>query len=293
VGFALGIAVRKWGWWAWLGLGVVAGAVVLAEAGTRFGRVYLTPLAWTGVVLAVDGWLDATGRSWLRTRPRSLLLMALVSVPSWCLFELYNRPRFWRPHGPELWWHYHNLPPWPERAIGYVWAFATITPAVLLLGRLLEPAAARLAGRGRGGKAPTELLVTISVIGLVLAVVPLIWPSPYLAADIWLAWALLLDPVNRLRGGPSCVGDLERGDRTRPVSLLLGGLVAGGLWESINWIAGARWTYTVPFGAGLKLFEMPVLGFLGFAPFAIECFAICSFLARGAIAVTSDSDRLG
>lgn len=289
----MAIAVRKWAWWSWAGLGIVAGAVVLSEAGTRFGRVYLTPLAWTGVVLTVDGWLDAAHRSWLRSRPRSMLLTALVSVPSWCLFELYDRPRFWRANGPELWWHYHNLPPWPERGIGYVWAFATITPAVLLLGRLLEPAAARLVGRGRGGRVPVELLLALALVGLVLAVVPLLWPSPYFAADVWLAWALLLDPINRLCGRPSCVGDLERGNRARPVSLLLGGLVAGVLWESINWLAGARWTYTVPFGGHLKLFEMPVLGFLGFAPFAIECFAICAFLTRGAIDVTSESDGLG
>ena len=256
----------------------MAAAVALAELGTRFGRLYLTPLAWTGIILVADGLLDATGRSWLRHRPGRLAVAALISVPSWLLFEWYDRPRFWDPAGPELWWHYHGLPPWPERGIGYLWAFATITPALLLLAALLEPAAARWVGRGEGGRMPRELGWALSAVGLVMAAIPMLWPSPSFAADVWLAWVLLLDPINHARGRPSLIAALEAGNRARPVAFLLAGLVAGVLWESINWVAGARWTYTVPFGGGLKLFEMPLLGFLGFAPFALESFAIWAFL---------------
>ncbi|MBP1621033.1 MAG: hypothetical protein H6Q02_1800, partial [Acidobacteria bacterium] len=42
--------------------------------------------------------------------------------------------------------------------------------------------------------------------------------------------------------------------------------------------AASRWTYTVPFLGQLKLFEMPALGFLGFAPFALAVFALYQFL---------------
>jgi hypothetical protein len=34
----------------------------------------------------------------------------------------------------------------------------------------------------------------------------------------------------------------------------------------------------VPFAGDLKLFEMPVLGFLGFVPFAFAAFALYHFL---------------
>ena len=125
---------------------------------------------------------------------------------------------------------------------------------------------------------PSELGWTLSAVGLVLAAIPMLWPSPYFAADVWIAWVLLLDPINRARGRPSMIGALEAGNRAQPVAWLMAGLTAGVLWESINWVAAARWTYTVPFGGGLKLFEMPVLGFLGFAPFALESFAIWAFL---------------
>ena len=275
--------MRRAAWWTWAGLGLIAAVAALAVAGTRLGRLYLTPMAWTGIVLAADGLLARRGQSWLRDRPRALLVMAAVSVPSWLLFELYDRPRFWRPGGPELWWHYQGLPPWPERGIGYLWSFATITPALLLIAHLLAPAIRRAAGRGRGGRTPEELLLAIAAVGAVLAAIPLLWPSPFFGADVWLAWSLLLDPLNRLRGRPSLIGDLERGDRGRPLALLAAGLLAGPLWEGINWLAGARWRYTVPFAGNLKLFEMPVLGYLGFAPFALECFAIWSFLAGGTL----------
>ena len=33
----------------------------------------------------------------------------------------------------------------------------------------------------------------------------------------------------------------------------------------------------MPYFGGVKLFEMPVLGFLGFPPFAVECWAMYVF----------------
>ena len=43
-------------------------------------------------------------------------------------------------------------------------------------------------------------------------------------------------------------------------------------------LASARWRYTVPFLGAAKVYEMPVLGFLGFAPFALAAFALYHFL---------------
>lgn len=265
-------------WWLWLGLGVIALSMVLAVVQVEVAAQNLTPLCWTGFILAVDGLLARSGRSWLRNSPRELLLMAAISIPSWLLFEFYDRPRFWSSSGPELWWHYFGLPPWPWRGIGYAWSFATITPAILLLAALFEPAAEKLAGRGAGGRVPRELEVALICLGTILAGIPLLWPSEYFAADIWLAWPLLLDPINHRLGRPSLLGDLEAGRRARVLALLGSGLACGVLWEAWNWLASARWRYTVPFMGEVKLYEMPVLGFLGFAPFALAVFALYQFL---------------
>jgi len=270
--------MRRLEWWFWAGAGVIAAGMGLAVAGVEPVRQNLTPLCWTGFILAADGALGALGRSWLRTAPLELAAMAAISIPSWLLFEWYDRPRFWRADGPELWWSYTGLPPWPWRGLGYAWSFATITPAVLLLARLLEPAIGRGVGRGRGGRIPAELSAGIALLGAILAGIPLLWPSPYFAADVWLAWPLLLDPVNRALGRPSTLGDLEAGRRARPLALLASGIGCGLLWESWNWLASARWSYAVPFLGSVKVYEMPVLGFLGFAPFALAVFALYNFL---------------
>ncbi len=248
--------------------------MAVALAGSTLAARYLTPLCWTGFILAVDAALGAEGRSWLQHRPRELLLMTVVSVPSWLLFELYDRPRFWDGSGPELWWHYSGLPPWPERGLGYVWSFATITPALLLLAELLEPRFERLVGRGAGGRVPREVNVLLVLVGATLALLPLLFPSPSFAADVWLAWPLLLDPINHALGRPSLLGDLEQGRRSRVVALLGSGLLCGVLWEAWNVMAGARWSYTVPFLGHVRIFAMPVLGFLGFAPFGLAVFAL-------------------
>jgi hypothetical protein len=265
-------------WWFWPGVALVAASMALAAARVAPAAQNLTPLCWTGFIVAVDGLLARRGRSWLRNAPLELALMAAVSLPSWLLFELYDRPRFWTGAGPELWWHYSGLPPWPWRGLGYAWSFATITPAIILLAELLEPMADRLAGRGAGGRVPRELSAALVGVGAILAAIPLLWPSVFFAADVWLAWPLLLDPVNRFMGRPSLIGDLEQGRRSRPAALLASGLACGLLWESWNMLASARWRYTVPFLGSVKLYEMPVFGFLGFAPFALAAFALYQFL---------------
>lgn len=53
----------------------------------------------------------------------------------------------------------------------------------------------------------------------------------------------------------------------------------GFLRELWNCWALTRWTCTVPCWGEVRLFEMPVLGYLGFAAFELEAFAMYHFLA--------------
>jgi len=72
--------------------------------------------------------------------------------------------------------------------------------------------------------------------------------------------------------------------------LLASGLVCGVLWEFWNYWAIAKWTYTVPFFGNVKIFEMPVLGFLGFPPFAVECWVMYIFLRSLLQTVAPEND---
>jgi hypothetical protein len=102
----------------------------------------------------------------------------------------------------------------------------------------------------------------------------MVYPSQYLAAPVFLGFALLLDPLNARAGEESILGDLQDGRYGRLINLLAAGLICGVTWELFNFWAGAKWKYTVPILPQLRLFEMPLLGYAGFPAFAVECFAI-------------------
>jgi hypothetical protein len=84
-------------------------------------------------------------------------------------------------------------------------------------------------------------------------------------------WARLLDPLNHRPAAlsrPWAGGGLV-------YRWLLAGLVCGLLWEFWNFWAVGRWQYVgVPVLPSLRLFEMPLAGYLGFPPIALEAFAM-------------------
>src|SRR5205085_2002075 len=95
-----------------------------------------------------------------------------------------------------------------------------------------------------------------------------------------LGFVFLLDPINARLGAESLWVDLRTGRGDRLVNLALSGLLCGGLWELWNFWAGAKWHYTVPIMQQWKIFEMPLPGYLGFPPFALECFTMYVFARR-------------
>jgi hypothetical protein len=109
--------------------------------------------------------------------------------------------------------------------------------------------------------------------GILFLLLPLVWPK-YFFPLVWLAFIFLLEPVNHKAGAPSLLREWEKGSPRNSYLLLLAGAVCGLLWELWNFRAGSKWIYTVPHAGSLKIFEMPLLGFLGFPPFALECYAM-------------------
>ena len=123
------------------------------------------------------------------------------------------------------------------------------------------------------------------LIGLIFLAWPLLLPSPYLAAPVWLGFILLIDPINDRLGEPSLLGDAQKGDSRRTVNLVLGGFLCGVLWEFWNYWSGAKWHYTVPIMEHTKIFEMPLPGYFGFPAFALECFTMYVFARAIAVRV--------
>ncbi|HEX2438739.1 MAG TPA: hypothetical protein VHT71_10580 [Methylomirabilota bacterium] len=270
-------------WYGWLGVAVIVGAEALLFGGQPVVGRWFTPIVWTGYVLLVDARLvRRTGRSYLTTDRAELVLVVIASIAGWWLFEWYDAPRFWRGGADRvgLWWQYHELEPDPWlRRIGYDWSFATIFPALFLTAALLRPRFARL--RVPPWRPSPGLLRGAVALGVVCVVLPLLVVSTWLVPLVWTGFVLLLEPINYRRGRPSWLAALARGDASLVLALLAAGGVCGVLWEFWNYWAVTRWTYTVPYLGTIKVFEMPVLGYLGFPPFALECYAMYHWLAGG------------
>jgi len=261
-----------WKWYGKIGLLIIAAAEGLLFLQIRPFTIYFTPLVWTGYILLVDSLVyRLEGESLISTHLRKFLVMSALSIGFWYVFEFYNL--FIKN------WQYVGLPEnkfW--RYLGYFWSFATIWPALFLTQQLLESlnlfnVTTRISS---GRLSPTFVKISV-LVGTAFLLWPIIFPSQYLAAPLWLGFFLLLDPVNYLWGEESILGDWVAGKRESLYTLFLSGLICGILWEFWNFWAEAKWIYAVPIAGNLKIFEMPVIGYLGFLPFACEVYSMYNF----------------
>jgi hypothetical protein len=159
-------------------------------------------------------------------------------------------------------------------------AFATVFPACLMHAELAAVLGVGARARWRPLSAGRTLNIVVAALAAASTLAPLVWPRQ----AFWLVWGLTLwlpELVNLHRGAPSLLRDLSRGRPQRTLQLLAGGLLAGLVWELLNFWARCKWIYTVPGFEGSKLFEMPVLGFLGFPVLALGAFATWSLFEEG------------
>lgn len=270
----------------WFGLIAMAVIQILLYTGNRFVATWLTPLMWSAYIAFVDGLVcRLRGVSWLTDRRREFPLLILASVGVWLLFEAYNL------HLKN--WIYFNVPADPVvRDIAYFWSFATIMPGVFETSELVLAVFERIVRDSPTASVGSQTSSSPFwfVLGLAMVSIPAVAPpsiAPLLFAPVWLGFFPLLDPLNRLLGGVSLADLFSRGNRLPLYALLIGGGACGLLWEAWNLQAsiagGGHWVYTIP--QALRIFnlhygKMPVLGLLGFPPFALELFAAYFFLRQ-------------
>ena len=237
----------------------------------EFILTWFYPIVWWSYIFMVDSVVYyRTGRSLVWDGGRYFCLMALWSAVIWLVFEAFNLRL-------ENWW-YHNLiaERW-LRWMGAILSFATVIPLLAQTERLFD--SLRLferAGTPRLAVTP-GFLRTCQMIGAGMLIVSLAAPR-YAFPFVWGGFVFLLEPHNYRSGAPSLLREWEHGSLRRSYRLLAAGFLAGLLWELWNFWAAARWSYTVPFVGELKIFEMPVFGFLGFPFFALEAYVIYQFL---------------
>lgn len=268
------------------GAGIIAASEVLLFRGNTFVRMYFTPLVWTGYIILIDAIIASIkGASPISTRRTEFFISLPLSIICWYVFEGVNLLLDN--------WSYVNLPEnTAARWVGYAWSYATILPGIFLTAELIETAfRGRLLGR-RPIDFSKRTLNLFFFIGFILFVATLLFPSPYLCPLPWISVLLWFEGMNgRLEIG-SFSEMFRKGDYSLFVSLLISGAVCGFLWEFWNYWAETKWSYHVPYLPHVKLFEMPVLGYLGFLSFALECYLMYRF-TRYLVPLTRTVDVLG
>ena len=255
--------------YAWFGLALLIMAHVLLILNFNGGQYQLYALVWWPYILMVDGLVyRRTGSSLLTHRRKEFFQLLPWSLLFWLLFELFNLVLNN--------WHYVMIPKNPVvRWTAYAIAFATVLPAIFETKELLHAYDIFKQTRVKAISSSTRWYKPFVIIGLAFLILPLLWPQ-YFFPLVWGGFIFLLEPLNHRLGAPSLMREWEQGSLRTFFLLLLAGAICGLLWEFWNFWSVSKWIYTIPYVGWLKVFEMPILGFIGFPPFAVECFVMMS-----------------
>lgn len=259
--------------WAGIALALVFWVLNWTLDGLRT-HVYFFPM-WLGYVLAVDGLVFARrGQSPLRRSPREFILLFAASIPAWWIFEAFNwRTNNWTYVGTEL---FSGL----EYAILASLAFSTVMPAVFVTAEWVR--SFRWVEQLREGpRVPRSTATAAGFFAAGWLVVWLIalWPNVFYPF-IWGSMFCVIEPVNIWLGRPSLFDHLHVRDWRPAISVALGALICGFFWELWNVFSYPKWTYRTPGVDFLHVFEMPLLGYIGYLPFGLELLAL-GYLLRG------------
>lgn len=260
---------RAWPVHGWVGLALVAIFWTLnwSLPGMRTHWGFF-PL-WLGYCLTVDALVFARkGSSLLSRNARAYVKLFLVSAPAWWLFELLNlRTQNWFYDGRDS---FTGLQYFVLASL----SFSTVMPAVFGTAELVST----FKWLGRIPRGPRIVPTRRTSLGLFVAgwamlAMLLIWPR-YFFPFLWISVYFILEPINVWLKNRSLMEYTGVGDWRPVLALWVGCLICGFFWEMWNFYSYPKWIYQVPFVDFLHIFEMPVLGYGGYLPFALELFAL-------------------
>jgi hypothetical protein len=257
---------------AYLGLIILAVSSMLLISRTEpvYSLFYI--FAWWSYILLIDGLVYRyKGNSLLVDRTGEFLLLVPWSVFIWLIFEAFNIYI-------KNWYYVRIIDIRWLRWLGYFVAYGTVLPGLFETTEFLE-AVGLYKKRHIRPLSPTKSWYgPFILLGLAFFILPVIWPQ-YFFPLVWGCFVFLLEPINHHFGGRSLMRDWQQGSLRKFSLLLTAGFICGVFWELWNFWAGSKWVYTVPFVEQFKVFEMPIAGYLGFPPFAVECYVIYNFIS--------------
>ena len=253
----------------WLGLALIAVFWTLnwTLSGLRTHWAFF-PL-WLGYCLTVDALVFwRTGTSLLTRNWRKYVGLFIISAPVWWLFEALNLQT--------QNWFYAGAESFSPLSYGLLTtlSFTTVIPAVFGSAELM--ASFDIVKRlKRGPVIAADKLTTTAffVAGWLMLALMLLWPKVFFPF-VWLSLYFIFEPINVWMGNRSLAEWTARGDWRPVVALWLGVLMTAFFWEMWNFYSYPKWIYQVAWGDWLHIFEMPVLGYGGYLPFALELYAL-------------------
>jgi hypothetical protein len=230
---------------------------------------------WLGYCLAIDALVYwRTGTSLLKRDGRKYIGLFIMSAPVWWIFELLNlRTQNWTYVGAEI---FSPL----QYSFWTTLSFTTVIPAVF--GSAEFFASFGFIERLKHGPViGTDKLTTsfFFSVGWLMLGLMLVWPKVFFLF-IWLSLYFIIEPINVWLGNRSLADWTRKGDWRPVISLWLGVLLTAFFWEMWNYYSYPKWVYQVAWGDWLHLFEMPLLGYGGYLPFALELYALYHLITR-------------
>jgi len=235
-------------------------------------QILFFPL-WLGYALTIDAIVVyRKGTSLLNRNIKKYLSLFIISAPAWWLFELLNlATQNWFYDGRQFFtdWEY---------AVYATLSFSTVIPAVF--------GTAELVGSFKwiqkikpGIKIPptNKILITQFLLGWLMLVLMIILPQ-YFFLFVWMSLFFIIEPVNAWLKNRTLFEYVSVGDWRPVFSLWIGCLICGFFWEMWNYLSYPKWVYHVPFVDFFHIFEMPIIGYLGYLPFSLELFALYHFV---------------
>ncbi|MGZ9164891.1 MAG: hypothetical protein ACXW4U_06925 [Anaerolineales bacterium] len=253
----------------WLGL-ILAGLFWILNWSLSGPRTHwgFFPM-WLGYCLTIDSLVYwRTGTSLLRRDWRKYLGLFIISAPVWWIFELLNlRTQNWAYVGAEI------FSPM-QYAFWTTLSFTTVIPAVFGSAEFIT-SFDFIKRLKRGPVIGADKLTTILFFsaGWLMLGLMLIWPKIFFLF-IWLSLYFIIEPINVWLGNRSLARWTQKGDWRPVISLWLGVLLTAFFWEMWNYYSYPKWVYHVAWGDWLHIFEMPLLGYGGYLPFALELYAL-------------------
>ena len=266
--------------YGWLGLAL--NLLAWSSSWLRVGPWNYTFFAlWFGFILFLDGLNYARkGHSPLTRSKIGFAVLFAASIPFWWSFEFLNIPT--------QNWHYLVDQYYSPLAFFLLATlnFSTVLPAVMEIAEFLTSFPGlrpRLRPDEVGPRLSVPWAIALFSLGILCVVLPFLFPH-YAFPVIWLCLLFLLDPINNLARQKSVVAHWQAHDWRFFIAIPASAFICGFFWEMWNYLALPKWIYTIPFLNAspallpAHLFEMPLVGYTGYLPFALELFAMYQFV---------------